>query len=683
VVAKKKPLFVNREISWLNFNERVLQEAEDEKTPLIERFRFLGIFSNNQDEFFRVRVASVKRLLHLKKVAIKKLDTNPAEVLLQINKIVKKQQNRFGKIYDQLLLDAQKKGVHIIDETECSDSQKEEVSKYFREVVHTNLVSIMLDSQRELPNLKDSAIYLAIKLSNSKNDTKPLYALIEVPAKNLSRFMVMKGSSSNHYIMLLDDVIRANLKEVFSIFDYKHIEAYTIKLTRDAELDFDDDMNMTMLESLSKSISGRKKANPVRFLYDKKIPADLQSFLFKKLNVRNGDNAIAGGKYHNFKDFINFPTLNANTNRYKEHTPLPHPDIIRGNVLKSIKKQDVLLNYPYQSFEVIINMLREAAIDPKVKKIKINLYRVAKNSKIINSLISATKNGKSVTVIIELYARFDEENNIYWANKLKEEGVEVIFGVPNLKVHSKLILITRKEKSQTRNYVHVGSGNFNENTATLYTDISLLTTDSRIAGEVAKVFEFLENNFKVKRYSHIILSPTGTRRKLIELINQEIKNAKKGIEAGIILKLNNLSDEKMILKLYEASQTGVKIQLIIRGICSLVPGVVGLSENITAVSIVDQFLEHTRVLLFKNSGDEKIFISSADWMKRNLDKRIEVTVPIYEVKLKKTIKDILDIQLSDNVKSHDFSKNNTNMDPTTKPYIRSQIDTYKYFLAQH
>ncbi len=678
-MQKKELEFENREISWLAFNERVLQEAEDPTNPLRERFKFLGIYSNNADEFYRVRVASLRRLSFLSSKLKSSLLHHPKDILKDIQELFIQHQKRFEKTYRMLKEDARQFNIHIIDEKKCNVGQKRELSDYFHEVVRTSLVPIMLDKKNNFPQLKDKGICLAIKLSNV-NGRKVQYALIEVPSKTLPRFKVLKAKDDKTSVIMLEDIIRLHLKDIFSIFHYELIEAYTIKLTRDAELDFDDDLSMSMIDQLSKSLVGRKTAIPIRFIFDKTMPEDLKKFLFQKLKLKEGEHTIAGGKYHNFKDFIDFPSLDFGQNKHEELPPIKHPAINGNSVMSCIKKQDVLVNYPYHSFSVIIDLLREAAIDPEVKRIQINLYRVAKNSKIINALINAVKNGKKVVAIVELRARFDEENNIYWANKLKAEGVEVLFGVPGLKVHSKLILISRKERGKLVLYGHVGTGNFNEGTAKLYTDASLLTADVRITSEIARVFDFFANNFKIKRYSHLIISPTGTRRKFIKLIQNEIKNANKGLKAEIILKLNNLADPAMIKKLVEAGKAGVKVKLIIRSTCCILAGAIGSSKNITAISVVDRFLEHTRILVFKNAGDEKVYLSSADWMTRNLDRRVEVSVPIYDKKLQKTLLNILKIKLSDNCKARHLEKGKLNTYVKTKGVkVRSQLQEYKFF----
>lgn len=680
----KKQQFINREISWLSFNARVLQEAADESVPLVERFRFLGIFSNNMDEFFRVRVASMKRLVNLGRKVKSVLQEDPAEVLKDIQKDVIKLQKKFDKIYNALIKEAKNHKIQFVNELQLSVTQQIEIKTYFEKKVRSVLVPIMLEDKRTFPELKDKAIYLAVKLSSGDKKLKTKYALIEVPTAVLPRFYVLEGKNENNYLMLLDDIIRANLKDVFKVFKYDTVNAYAFKVTRDAELDMEDDISKSLVDILSKSIKNRKKGDPVRFVHDSEMDKDIIKYLLKRLEIKEGENIIAGGRYHNFKDFIDFPSVGSKKLRNTQLHPLPHPLIKKDvKLLDQIKKQDLMLNYPFQSFDYVIDLLRESAIDPDVTSIKINLYRVAKKSNIINALINAVQNGKKVTVVVELRARFDEQNNIYWSNKLQEAGVKLIFGVPGLKVHSKLIVITRKEKGAFVRYAHVGTGNFHEKTALLYGDTSLITADIRIADEVNKVFEFFENNYQSKRYSHLVVSPYTTRRKFVQLINNEIKYAKKREKAVITLKLNNLDDNEMIKKLYEASNAGVKITLIIRGICSIVPGVKGLSENIKVISIIDRFLEHSRILIFGNGGDELVYISSADWMARNLDRRVEVTTPIYDTKLKKHLKTIIQFQLKDNCKARviDETQSNTYVVNDQKKY-RSQLEIYTYFQQQ-
>ena len=671
---------INREISWLSFNERVLQEAEDTSIPLIERMKFLGIFSNNRDEFFRVRVATLKRMTRVEGKKVEHLlGESPKQLLDKIQKIVIRQQRKVEEIYLELLRNLRKKKIFIINETQLSKNQEEYVKEYFHDNVLPTLVPIMLDSAPKFPYLKDKSIYLIIKLIRKNKKSK--LALIEIPTTVVSRFVVLPQINENKYVILLDDVIRHCLDDVFSNSIYDSIEAHTIKLTRDAELDIDNDLSKSLVEKISKSLKKRKKGNLVRLVYDIAIPSQTLDYVKKKINMGKEDNAIPGGRYHNFKDFIHFPELGVKGLTYQIPPKLDHPELGRGKSLfKVIKENDILLNYPYQSFHHILDLLREASIDPRVLSIKITLYRVAVNSNIVNILINAMKNGKSVTAVVELQARFDEEANIFWANKLQEEGAKVIYGVPGLKVHTKLFLITRKEGGKLAHYAHLGTGNFNENTAKIYCDHSLLTADKRITDEVEKIFLFYNDNFQRGTYKHLIVAPFFMRKKILHLIQEEIDNAKAGKKAYMILKLNSLVDEEMINKLYEANNSGVSIKLIIRGICSLVTGLKGQSEHIEAISIVDRYLEHSRVFIFCNAGDEKYYLSSADWMVRNLNHRSEVAIPIYSKKIQKELKQIIEIQLSDNTKSRILNKQQDNQyKRTLNPNkLRAQNEIYKF-----
>jgi polyphosphate kinase len=651
-MKKKKAPFVNREVSWLSFNERVLQEAEDETNPLIERLRFLGIYSNNRDEFFRVRVATLKRMTALGKKAQAFIGGDPAVILDQLQRKVIASSPRFDQLYNKLIDELVKHHIHIIDERELTAEQGEYVMDFFHEKVMPSLFPIMLDSAPSFPYLKDKSIYLAIKLERHERIKKNRYALIEIPTDIVSRFVVLPQRSTHQYIILLDDVIRYCLQEIFPQHEYRKVSAYTIKLTRDAELDLDNDLTKTLAEKISGGLKKRKKGQPVRFLYDKAIPQDLMQFLMRKLKVLRRDNLIAGSRYHNFKDFISFPDLGHKELVWPIKTALAHPRFVKGkSIFSVIREKDVLLHYPYQSFHHIIDLLREASIDPRVKKIQMTLYRVASNSSIANALINALKNGKEVEVVMELQARFDEENNLLWANRLQEEGAKVIYGVPGLKVHSKIFLITRKEEGKVVQYAHIGTGNFNENTARIYTDKTLLTANPQITEEVQRVFDFYSDNLKPGAYKHLIVSPFNMRKRFIVLIDREIESAKKGKQAWMILKLNNLVDQELVLKLYEASRAGVKIKLLVRGSCSLVPGIKGISDNIEAISIVGRYLEHSRVFVFANGGDARYYISSADWMSRNLDQRSEVAVPIYDKEHQQELMQILQLQFRDNCKA--------------------------------
>jgi polyphosphate kinase len=572
--GKKKGL-INRELSWLSFNERVLQEAEDITVPLIERLRFLGIYSNNRDEFFRVRVATVRRLSRFSKELDILQGYVPSQVLNSIQKITLKQQNRFEKIYVQIKKELRQNKISIINEKQLNEKQGEFVREYFKTTVQPSLFPIILENTKSFPYLKDKSIYLVVKILRGKNKSRVSYALVEVPSQ-LNRFLILPRTHEGKYVMLLDDVIRYNLKSIFANLDANEIDSFIIKITRDAELDMDSDISKSYVEKLSKSLKNRKKGSPVRLTYDGDISSDIMDMLITRMKFRKKDNLIPGGRYHNFKDFINFPDLGSSNLTYKIMVPLQHP-LLRDQVsiFPVIKKRDVMLFFPYQSYGYIYDMLREASIDPKVDSIKITLYRMAKESIIVSALINALKNGKSVTVVVELQARFDEEANIFWANQLQDEGATVIFGVPGLKVHSKLFIIARKESNRTINYAHVGTGNFNEETAKIYSDVSLLTSDSRVTNEVVKLFNFYANNYKTGSYRNLLVSPWFMRNRFIQLISQEIKNAKKGKNAFIHAKLNSIVDQEIITKLYSASKAGVKIKLIVRGICSLVRNMQG------------------------------------------------------------------------------------------------------------
>ena len=677
----KPPKFINREISWLSFNDRVLQEAEDKTVPILDRLKFLGIFSNNLDEFFRVRVATLKRVMEFGRKAKTTFHIKPQKLLDEIQKVVIKQNLQFEKAYREIQLELRAEKIFIIEETKLTLAQSRFVKEYFSDYVRPALVPIMLNQVKIFPYLKDKSIYLAIKLFVNNKPKLTQYALIEIPTDQVGRFVILPSVNSNQYVILLDDIIRHNLPDVFSMFHFDKIEAYTVKMTRDAELDIDNDISQSFLDKISKGVKNRQKGDPVRFVYDKQMPPDLLALFTNRLKLRKYDNLIPGGRYHNFKDFMGFPQLGTKDLHYEDVRPLPHPAFVKDkSIFDTIKSRDVLLHYPYHSFSHFIDLLREAAIDPTVKSIKITLYRAAKKSKVINALINAARNGKDVTAVVELQARFDEEANIKWAKALAEEGINVIYGVAGLKVHSKMCLIAREEKGKHRLYANISTGNYNEISSYVYSDEALFTADPRITSEVAHVFEFFDRNYIVRQYKHLIPSPLKTRKKFIQLIEHEISNAKHGRASGIFLKLNSLIDEEMIEKLYQASNAGVKIRIIVRGICALVPGVPGMSENIQAISIVDRFLEHSRIYVFENDGEPQYYISSADWMARNLDTRIEISCPIYDPTLQKELKDILEIQWSDNAKARMINSLQSNQyrAATSPVKIRAQEKIYQY-----
>lgn len=681
-MSKKKEL-VNREISWLSFNDRVLQEAADETVPLVERLKFLGIFSNNMDEFFRIRVATLRRLMDYEKGAKKLIGDKPRKILDKIQQYVLCEQNKFDSIYEKILKKLAKENINIINEKELDPAHSAFIRNLFKEEISTLLSPIMLNSVSKFPELTDRSIYLAVKLTKKNIPGKSEFALIEVPTSQFSRFIVLPEIDSKKNIILLEDAIRFCLDDVFSIFPYDTFEAWIIKITRDAELDVDNDISESLLEKISKGVKNRRKGEPVRFVYDSKIAPDLLKYFIKKLELDDEDTLIPGGRYHNFKDFMGFPNLGNPKLVYDPMPAVRKPELENTkSIISVIAKKDFLLHHPYHSFAYYIKMLREAAIDPKVKSIKITIYRVASESKVVHALINAAQNGKKVTAVVELRARFDEKSNINWSRQMEEAGINVIFGVPGLKVHGKMTLITCTEGKNTLNYAVVSTGNFHEGNASLYTDINLFTADKRITAEVEKVFTFLEFNYRTFTYKHLLVSPANMRRKLYTLIDNEIKNAKKKQPAYMLCKINNLVDEEMIRKLYQASNAGVKIQLVARGICSLVPGIPGQSENIEVISVVDRLLEHSRIFIFCNNGQERYFISSADWMTRNLDYRIEVATPVYDENNQRELKRIIEAALKDNTKARIINPKQDNtfkrINPK-KPY-RSQMELYSYYL---
>ena len=671
--------YIPKEISWLSFNERVLQEAENTETPLIERFKFLGIYSNNLDEYFRVRVATLRRLAQFGQKAKDIIGYSPKSTLKTIQEIVIKQNLKYEKIYTNLIKELATHNIYIINERQLNQEQTEFVANYFHKEVRNRLMPFMIEKNSTLPNLTDDAIYLAAYL-HKKEFEKKRYTLLEIPTNVLPRFIRLPGKKDEKYIILLDDIIRIGLKDIFFIFDFDEISAYTIKVTKDSELEIADDISESYIDKLSKSLQQRKKGSPVRFIYDRDMPKDMLKIITDKLNINANDAIIPGNRYHNFKDFMNFPNLGIDKLYYKEFPAITHRDINQGkSILSVIKKKDLMLYFPYQPFDHFIDMLREASIDPLVESIQITLYRLARNSSVINALLNAVHNGKQVTTIVELQARFDEEANIIWGNKLLDEGVKVIYGVPGLKVHSKLCLITRVRNNITERYAAVGTGNFNEYTARIYTDHLLLTSNKKITNEVFKVFNFFSINYKKNNFYHLVLSPFTFRNKVSQMIENEIRNAKKGKKAYIYMKFNNLTDTEIIEQLYEASNAGVKIKLIVRGMFSLVPQVPKRSENIKAIGIVDRFLEHSRYMIFCNGGNEEVFISSADLMPRNIDHRLEVTCPVFDKNIKEEIKDIFNIQWKDNVKARVFDATQSNeFVKSDKHKIRSQIEVYNY-----
>lgn len=643
--------WIAKELSWLSFNERVLQEAADKAVPLIQRIRYLGIFSNNQDEFFRVRVADVRRLATFSSPSRQEYYK---QLLEEIRQQVLQLQQRFDRVYLETLADLAARRIYLVDESQIANDAEQMafVRDYFHQHIRPALMPILLDDGNPVPILNETSIYLAIKLVTGQ---QVRYALLEVPTAHLPRFVRLppRHKQRGKVLMVLENLIRSCLPEVFlGVFPVEEAEAYTIKLTRDAELELGEEINESLFDKVSESLRRRRKADAVRFLYDAAMPKDLLNYLTRRLGLGRLDSLIPGGRYHNAKDFMDFPNLGPAYLDLKPLPVIPVPELeSAGNLFKAIAEQDVLLYYPYHSFSAITDLLKTAAIDPAVRTIQVSLYRVAPRSRIVDALLNAVANNKKVTAVIELQARFDEAANIELSQRLRDGGVNVILGAEGLKIHAKLILIGRMEGTVLRYYSHIGTGNFNEKTARVYTDFSLLTFNQEIGEEVAKVFDYIRYPYRRYDIHHLIVSPANSRTRLLELIDREVDHAHAGRKSGIIIKCNNLVDRELVERLYKASSAGVPIRLIVRGMCSLLPGVPGLSDNIEGISIVDRFLEHPRVYVFHNGGDSDYFLASADLMTRNIDHRIEVMAPVRDPVLCRCIRDILDIQWADNVKA--------------------------------
>jgi polyphosphate kinase len=679
---------IARDVSWLSFNGRVLQEAADPTVPLRERIRFLGIFSNNMDEFFRVRVATLKRMSEIsgsKSRINMHLEASPERILGEIQQRVLEQGDEFDAIWGGIRKELENEKIYLVTETQLDAHQQQFIQNYFEEEVRSNTIPLMVESIPTFPYLRDKSLYLGVVLSRSDGSMKRKFAIIEIPSRALGRFVILPTPNmAEHHIILLEDIIRFNLRNIFAYFGYDTYDSWVFKVTRDAEIDIDNDVSTTLIQKIEKGLKNRRKGKPVRFVYDKEMDKGLLDYLVKRLNLpRKSGNLIPGGRIHNFRHFMDFPDVFPKQGHRKR--PFTHPLLQKTpRVTDVVLEQDVMLHFPYHSFNPLIDMLREAAIDPNVTTIKITGYRLASNSKIINALINAVRNGKHVTVMLEVRARFDEEANLEWKERLEDEGVKVLIGIPNVKVHAKICLIKKRINNFTIHYGFVSTGNLNEKTARIYGDHCLLTSDRGIMADVNRIFTYLENYKEgtgpLKACKHLIPCPTSLRRELVKMIARETKLAREKKPAAMTLKMNSLSDEDLIDKLYEAAKAGVRIQLIIRGIFCM------FSENskflipVKAISIIDEYLEHARVFIFHNGGNEKTYISSADWMVRNLDHRVEATCPILDESIARELKEILDIQLSDNVKARWLDNELLNKYKRDHPEhkVRSQIEIYNY-----
>jgi|TARA_B100000768_G_scaffold118802_1_gene109895 polyphosphate kinase len=680
MIITSKNLFINREISWLQFNERVLEEANDSKVPLIERIRFLGIFSNNLDEFYRVRYATVKRIA-VSANSGKKIfkDRTAKQLLYDISAIATDLQQKSFSILNNIIKLLEKDKIYFVNESKVKPIHRQFISNYFFEIISPAIDIIILNKNKKFPKFKENLSFLLIRIELENDEIQ--YAIIRFP-KNLDRFVKLPSDNIGQNIILIDDIIRYHLKDIFKIFNPKSIEANMVKISRDAELDFDDDISKSFLDKIAQSVKERSSAEPVRFVYDSEIRLDTLNFLLMQMGINNEtDSIIPGGKYHNRRDYMDFPNLHTDL----VYKPM-HPLNVKGfshsdNTFDKLKEKDFMIHTPYHKFSYIISFLMKSSIDPKVKKISITIYRLSKLSKIASALINAARNGKKVIVQIELQARFDESANIRYAKEMQSQGIKLIFGSPNLKVHSKICLIERLENGNLKKYGFISTGNFNESTAKIYTDLTLFTSNGKILDEVSNVFNFFNANYKRYIFKNLFVSPINTESKIKKLIINEINNAKRGKNAWIKIKINNITSYSLIRSLYDASRAGVKIEMIVRGICCLIPGKKNMSDNIEVISIVDRFLEHTRFMIFNNDGNNKTFISSADWMTRNLDNRVEVTCPILQDDLKNEILDIFNIYWSDNIKARMV---NINFDDksrvSNKNEYRSQKNIYNYYL---
>ena len=674
--TKKKCPYVERDISWMYFNQRILLEAARPEVPLLERLTFLGIYSNNLDEFFRVRVATLNRIIEYADKNIQKEQETATRTLKQISKLHNRFYEQFEETFASIMEELKKENICVIKDTEMTDDQKTFITSFYRNKLNGSTTPLFLNGARPLDDQTDEDIYLAIRLLR-KDETGKIkekdYAVIELPTEEYGRFIQLPDSEGKTYLMFLDDVIRYCLPLIFVGMKYTDYEAYTFKFTKDAEMEIDSDLRTGVLQKISKGVKSRKRGEPIRFVYDEQIPKDLLKRLVDRLNVDKNDTRVAGGRYHNFKDLMKFPVCGRYDLKYPVWEPVFKPELNgKESLLTLIRQKDRSLHYPFHSFDTFIRVLREAAISKEVKSIKMTLYRLAKESKVIKALICATKNGKKVTVVIELLARFDEASNINWSKRMQDAGIHVIFGVEGLKIHSKLVHIGTRHGD----IACISTGNFHEGNARMYTDYTIMTAHRPLVREVNAVFDFIEKPYTPVNFKELLVSPNDMRKRLIALISKEKKNKEQGKEAYILAKVTHITDRALIEKLYEASTAGVQVELVVRGNCSLVTGIAGISENIHVRSIVGNFLEHSRIFYFHNGGSDEIYMGSADWMPRNLDRRVEIVFPVEDEGIKDEIKHVLDLEFRDNVKAHILKPSGLyeKQDKRGKTLINSQME---------
>jgi len=677
---------INRDISWLAFNGRVLQEAADEENHIYDRLRFLGIFSNNLDEFFRVRVATLNRMTRTAGNKLKMhLEENPEKILASIMSIVLTQQQQFEKIYRDLVVAMEGKKIHFKTDKQLTKEQKIFVETFFEERLHTRIVPLMIESIPSMPLLRDRSVYLACVLGHSQSAMMHRYALIEIPVGDLPRVVVLPSAKGTKDLILLEDIVRYNLPYLFAPFGFDKFMGHLIKVTRDAELDLDNDFHSNLIDDLEKGIKNRKKGKATRFVYDKQIDANLLEFMMKRLSLNKKDHMVPGGRIHNFKDFMDFPR-EVFTDINSRPKPFVHPLLTQPcRIMDVISKKDVMLHFPYHSFDSVIDLLREAAIDPAVVSIRVTLYRLAKDSRVINALVNAVRNGKQVSVVIELKARFDEEANMMWKKRLEEEGVRVYIGLPEMKIHAKICVIKRREFNRTTQFGFVSTGNLNESTAKVYADHCLLTSNRQIMADINRVFDCLErpvpNLTGLKTCRTLIPAPISMRKFFQAQILKQISLSKRKKGGSLVVKLNSLSDDELIHDLYDAAKAGVKSSFVVRGIFCGVMDQKSFKKQPQAISIVDQYLEHARVFIFGEEEQKQVFISSADWMVRNLDHRVEVACPIIDKEIQTELSHIMNIQLKENEKARilDAALSNQYVVPEEgEPWLRSQVAIHDY-----
>lgn len=674
--------YLPRDISWMYFNRRILQEAMKERVPLLERVTFLGIYSNNLDEFFRVRVATQSRIAEYDEKVAHAEQEEAVQLIKQINKLNNKYSKEYERAIEEVTLELQKENLCLINDTQLDEEQQQFITSFYQNRLNGFISPVWLNAVKQLANETDENIYLAVKMKKDGRKTGE-YAIIELPVALVGRFIRLPDKDDKSYLMYLDDVIRYCLPLIFSGMDYKYFEAYSFKFTKDAEMEIDNDLRNSILQKISKGVKSRKRGEPLRVIYDAEMPKDLLKRVLNKLNLDKLDTVLGGGKYHNHKDLMRFPDCGREDLKYPAWPPILKNEL-SGDVsmLELIRQKDRFIHVPYHSFDSYIKVLQEAAIHKDVKRIKTTLYRLAKESKVVKALINAARNGKKVTVVIELLARFDEASNIDWSKKMQEAGIHVIFGVEGLKVHSKITHISMKSGADI---ACISTGNFHEGNARTYTDYMLMTASRNIVREVSAVFDFIERPYSPIHFKELLVSPNEMKRKFIHLINEEIKNKQTGKPAYIMIKINHITDPMIVKKLYEASSHGIPVDLLVRGNCSLITGIPGVSDTIRINGIIDRYLEHSRIFIFANGGDEKVFIGSADWMPRNLDNRIEVVAPVYDPGIKADLKRVIEYGLKDTLQGRIVDGTGENRPWTTEDKLpfRSQEELYRYYLNEN